>query len=62
MTYEYFYLPNSEFAYDMLDEFCEAIGVDYHVGWYADSIAIMFVSDNYHRINEVREQLPNNVH
>ena len=45
-----------------LDEFCEAIGVNYHVGWYGDRTVIMFLSDNYHHIEEVREQLPNNVH
>ena len=46
----------------MLDEFCKAIDVDYHVGWYAGDMTILFVSDNYHHINEVREQLSNNVH
>ena len=61
-TYEYFYRPDSEFDYDMLDEFCKAIEVDYHVGWYAGDMTILFVSDNWHHIEEVREQLPNNVH
>ena len=62
MTYEYIYHPGSYFEYDRLDEFCEAIGVNYHVGWYGDRTVIMFLSDNYHHIEEVREQLPNNVH
>ncbi len=67
MTYEYIYYPGSYFEYDRLDEFCESIshkpgGVNYHVGWYGDRTVIMFLSDNYNYIEEVREQLPNNVH
>ena len=62
MTYEYIYHPGSEFNYDELNEFCAALGVGYHVGWYGTGTVVMFISDNRQRIEEVRDQLPNVYH
>ncbi len=66
MTFEYIYYPTPMFTDDIdeLDNFAEAIGVDYEFGYDEpfDQHYIIFSSTNRNYIEEVREQLPNTIH